>query len=521
MADPREEMRIDEETTPEQVEDPVQAETAGFVRGEETREPERFENAPEEKAASPEEPQAAPAHADWYRSEADYSEERQPIYADAHYEPAGSTTTPPRYYTPPVRQERVKREKPPRKARKRVALSAVICLCLVCGLLGGCLGAGLSTWSSGARLDAMEQALEENARQLAENSSAIARNSAAISNAGSIVPAASVQSAVSGTGLYSLSPAQIYERACSQVVGITVKYSAASYFGGVQTGTVSGSGFIISEDGYIVTNYHVVQMADGTELPITVMLHDGTEYEASIVGTEDANDLAVLKIDAEGLSPAVFGDSDELQVGEEIYVVGNPLGELEFSMSTGHVSALNRVISTEGANSISMFQLDAAVNHGNSGGPVYNSRGEVVGVVTAKYSDYDVEGLGCAIPSSDTLRITQDLTTLGYVSGKAYLGIGVDERYNAIMAQYYNMPLGAYVGSVSKDSAADHAGLQKGDIITRIDDNEIESYSDLKQALRRYAAGDSAELGFYRAGESKSVTIVFDERTPETVAQVP
>ena len=168
-----------------------------------------------------------------------------------------------------------------------------------------------------------------------------------------------------------------------------------------------------------------------------------------------------------------------------------------------------------------MFQLDAAVNHGNSGGPVYNTRGQVVGIVTAKYSDTAVEGLGFAIPSNDALRITEDLVTKGYVTGKAFLGIWTDERYDAMVAQYYNMPLGAYVAEVAPDSAAARAGLEVGDIITALGDTTVESPSQLRSAIRQYKAGDSVELSFYRAGESKTVTLVFDERTPESGAQAP
>ena len=444
----------------------------------------------------------------WYESAGYRPEEKPPVYADAHFEPAGSTTTPPRYYTPPVRQEKEKRAKP--AAKRHVGLRGAIALCLVCALLGGCLGAGISSWTSNSRFEKLEAALEENTKADAETSAALA--------AATERQSAVVSPVANAAGL--MSPAQIYQLACSQVVGITTKVTTQSFFG-TQTGTVSGSGFILSEDGYILTNYHVVEDADKGSLPVTVVLYDGTSYEARIVGKEDVNDLAVLKIEASGLQAAVLGNSDEMQVGDEIYVVGNPLGELEFSMSTGHVSALNRSITTEGASDIPMFQLDAAVNHGNSGGPVYNARGEVVGIVTAKNSGSDVEGLGFAIPSSDAARIAEDLVTKGYVTGKAYLGIWTDERYNAMVAQYYNMPLGAYVADVSQGSAAEKAGLTAGDIITALDDVSIESPSDLRSAIRQYNAGDSAELTYYRAGESRTVTIVFDERTPETESAAP
>ena len=464
-----------------------------------------------EPAAEAEAPETAAPEAEksWYDSASYRPEEsRDPVYADAHFEPASSTTVPPRYYTPPVRQEKEKKAKP--AAKRQLGLRGAVALSLVCALLGGCLGAGISTLSANKRFEALETALEENSQADAETAAALADAEQRQNSLASPV--------ASAAGL--MSPSQIYQLACSQVVGITTKVTTQSFFG-TQTGTVSGSGFILSEDGYILTNYHVVEDADVGNLPVNVVLYDGSSYEARIVGKEDINDLAVLKIEASGLQPAVLGNSDEMQVGDEIYVVGNPLGELEFSMSTGHVSALNRSITTEGAIDIPMFQLDAAVNHGNSGGPVYNTRGEVVGIVTAKNSGSDVEGLGFAIPSSDAARIAEDLVTKGYVTGKAYLGIWTDERYNAMVAQYYNMPLGAYVADVSQGSAADKAGLTAGDIITALGDVTIESPSDLRSAIRGYNAGDSAELTYYHAGESKTVTIVFDERTPETENAAP
>ena len=290
-----------------------------------------------------------------------------------------------------------------------------------------------------------------------------------------------------------------------------------NFFGQTSSSAVSGSGFIVSADGYILTNYHVIEYAYKGNYAITVMLHDGTRYEASIVGVEDCNDIAVLKIDASGLDPVTFGDSDKLSVGDDVYAVGNPLGELEFSMTTGHVSALDRLITTdESSEAINMFQIDAAVNSGNSGGPVYNANGEVVGIVTAKYSDTGVEGLGFAIPINDAAKIANDLITKGYVTGKAYMGVSIDERYNSMYSQYYNMPIGAFVKSVESGSCAESAGIQAGDIITRLGDVEITGYSDLKQAIKQYSAGDSAELELYRAGESRTLTVTFDEAVPDS-----
>lgn len=315
---------------------------------------------------------------------------------------------------------------------------------------------------------------------------------------------------------------EIYQLACKQVVGISTTVTGYNMFGQLTKNAVSGTGFIISEDGYILTNNHVVESAYTTGSDVIVKLYDGSEYTAKIVGVEGRDsDVAVLKIEASGLSPVALGNSDEMEVGENIYVVGNPLGELTYTMTSGIVSALDREIAADTNTSINMFQLDAAVNSGNSGGPVYDAQGRVLGIVTAKYQSAGIEGLGFAIPINDAAKIARELIDHGYVTGKAYLGIWTDERYNAMVAQYYNMPLGAYVADVSQGSAADKAGLTAGDIITALGDVTIESPSDLRSAIRGYNAGDSAELTYYHAGESKTVTIVFDERTPETENAAP
>lgn len=418
----------------------------------------------------------------------------QRIYADAHYAPADESTVPPRYYTPPRRPSKVSPEKKP---RKKGTFLKVACLCLVCALLGSVGGAALVGRSLSGRITALEEAQESRPSVVLGTDSA------------------STQKVAKGEISSAQPLAQLYEKACQQVVGITTEVTVQNFFGQTSTSAVSGSGFIISEDGYILTNYHVIEYADKGGYEITVMLHDGTRYEASIVGSEESNDVAVLKIDATGLTPVTLGNSDTIMVGDEVHAVGNPLGELEFSMTNGHVSALDRVITTEnGGDAINMFQIDAAVNPGNSGGPVYDAAGAVIGVVTAKYSSTGVEGLGFAIPINDAVRIAEDLITKGYVTGKAYLGVSVETQYNAMYAQYYNMPLGAYIAGVEKDSCAEKAGLQTGDIITRVGDTTVESYNDLKQALKDYSAGDTAELEVYRADKSMTVTVVFDEAKP-------
>lgn len=431
--------------------------------------------------------------------EGEYRFTRDEIYSDAHYEPAGTSTEPPRYYTPPERPVKAPRTKKKKNHGWLKALSLGLC----CTVLGGCLGAVIADRRADRKLSELEESLN---RSMEEQMDAVSSQISTL-QAGTASP-------IFAAG--GLSGAQIFEMAKEQVVGITTEVTYQNFFGMTSSSAVSGSGFIISEDGYIVTNYHVIEKAYSNNLDVTVMTFDGTEYTASIVGFETGNDIAVLKIDATGLSPVTFGNSDAITMGEIVYAVGNPLGELAYSMSTGTVSGLDReIITEESMIGINMFQIDAAVNPGNSGGPVYNSRGEVIGIVTAKSDATNAEGLGFAIPVNDASSIANDLMTKGYVTGKAYMGVRLDERYNSMYAQYYNMPLGAYVYSVDSGSAAEKAGLQAGDIITKIGEAKISSYTDLKAAVRGYSAGDSTEITLFRAGESLSVSIVFDEVKPE------
>ena len=430
-------------------------------------------------------------------------ERRHEDYEDAHYEPAGETTVPPRYYTPPEKHTK----EPRRKKRHGSRIAGAICAVFAAALLGGFAGSALTAEKLNGRIEALESSLSGYEQAMAQNS---ARTVSSTNT-----PRSSVNNLISDAPTL-MNPAEIYDQALQQVVGIRTEVTMTNFFGMTSSGAVSGSGFIISDDGYILTNYHVVENAHDADLDIEVMTYDGTEYNAKIVGVEPNNDVAVLKIDATGLSAALLGNSDDLRVGDAIYAVGNPLGELEFSMSTGHVSALDRVINTQESESLNMFQVDAAVNEGNSGGPVYNAMGEVVGIVTAKYSSNGVEGLGFAIPVNDIKTIADDLINIGYVSGKAYMGVSFDSRYNSMYSQYYGMPLGAYVGEVTSGTAADRAGLKAGDIITAIGDYTIEGYNDVKGALRRFSAGETAVLTVYRAGDEIHLNITFDEAKPDT-----
>ena len=313
-----------------------------------------------------------------------------------------------------------------------------------------------------------------------------------------------------------LSASEIYDLACKQVVGISTTLQGYNMFGQLSSTAVSGTGFILSEDGYILTNNHLVEKAQRSGGTVKVIFYDGTEYEAEIVGTEGTrSDIALLKIDAKGLTPAVLGDSDEMKVGEQAYVVGNPLGELTYTLTSGIISALDREIATERNVRVHMFQLDAAINNGNSGGPVYNDRGEVIGVVTAKYKSAGIEGLGFAIPVNTAKEIAESILQNGYVTGKPYFGIIVtNQTYEDLEAA--DGVRGVMVYSVDEGSCAEKAGMQAGDLIVELGGKTVETKEALSVAKLDYRAGDECQVKIYRDGEYLTLTAVFDEEPPES-----
>jgi len=407
------------------------------------------------------------------------------LYADADYVRQDETTVPPRYYVPPE-----KTQAKPRRAKVKGSGSGlwwkVACLCLVCALLGGIAGGALAGTSLAKKLS----------------------GTAATTTSS---PSGSGTSTVTASKTGTMTPAQIYDMACKQVVGIQSNVTYANFFGQTTTAAVSGTGFFISTDGYILTNYHVIEDAYTSNSTITVLTHDGTSYKATVTGVESSNDLAVLKIDATGCSAVTFGDSDSMSVGDTVYAVGNPMGELQFTMTSGMVSALDRAVTTdEYTTAINMFQFDAAINEGNSGGPVYNTKGEVVGIVTAKYASTGVEGLGFAIPINNVSDIVDQLIKQGYVSGQSSLGITV-KTVDSAVAQYYNMVQGAYVDSVNAGSCSEKAGVKKGDIITALNDKQITSTSDLASAKKNYKAGETVTLKIYRSGAYQELKVTLDE----------
>lgn len=321
-----------------------------------------------------------------------------------------------------------------------------------------------------------------------------------------------------------LTASQIYDMACEQVVGINLSVTSDNIFGQTSSTACVGTGFVISEDGYIITCYHVIEYAMNYGYQVSVLLHDESEYPAEIIGYDEDGDLAVLKINVTGMNPVTIGSSSDLMVGETIYAVGNPLGELTYTMTDGIVSALNREISTDISASLYVFQINAAVNSGNSGGPVYNSRGMVVGIVDAKYADTGVEGLSFALPIDTAYKAAQEIITKGYVSGKAQLGIScrsASEVIQGFAMHYYNIPNGAIIVSVMEGSAAEKAGLIVNDVITAVDGKTITNPTELKSALREHSPGDTITLTVFRLDNNETlyIEVVLDEQIHSTPAQ--
>lgn len=316
----------------------------------------------------------------------------------------------------------------------------------------------------------------------------------------------------------AMTPSQLYQANVDSVVAISSTIQTTSFYG-TSTGSASGSGFILREDGYVVTNYHVVEDATA----VNVILHDGAEYPAEVVGHDATNDLAVLKIDATGLSAAAMGKSADLIIGDMVVAIGNPLGELTATQTVGYVSGINREVATD-SSIISMIQTDAAINPGNSGGPLFNMRGEVIGITTAKYSGTtnsgaSIEGIGFAIPIDDVMPIVSDLIEYGYVTG-AYMGVSVMDT-DADSAAMFGLPTGAYIMEIVDGASADRAGLQVKDIIIDLGGATISKVTDLTRALRNFKAGDTTTVTVIRSGKELTLDITLDEKPQEAAPTTP
>ncbi len=369
----------------------------------------------------------------------------------------------------------------------------ILALALVCAIVGGLLGTGgtlltLRVLGRGDRQEGATVLLQGQRAQL--------------------------ELAAVDTGEL-LTASQVYAQNVNSTVGITTAITT-NFWGYQTTSAASGSGFILSADGYILTNYHVIEDSSA----ITVTLYDGTAYDASLVGYDESNDVAVLKVDATDLSPVVLGDSDNLLVGDSVVAIGNPLGELTFSLTVGVVSALDRNITLSSGSSMNLIQTDCAINSGNSGGALFNLYGEVIGITNAKYSssslgEASIDNIGFAIPVNLVRDIVESIIEYGYIT-KPYIGVSVTNV--SAESQKFGLPEGAAVAAVNEDSPAQKAGLEVNDIITEANGSPITGSADLVKLVGAMSPGDKLTLSVYRQGETLSITVTVEESIQEALA---
>ena len=380
----------------------------------------------------------------------------------------------------------------------------VVAAVLACLLMGGAAGAG------GAYL--MFSRLNGSASGGGAGDSTGSSATPTLQMSDSDRPAGTVKQTVHAGD--TMTPSQIYEAYQNSVVSIEVQTAS---------GIGAGTGFLISDDGYILTCYHVVKGYQA----ISVTFVDSSSYEATYVGGDEDADLAVIKIepkDGTTLTPVVIGDSSQLVIGSTVSAIGNALGTFANTLTSGTVSGLDRALTMEDGTVMNVLQTDCTINSGNSGGPLFNEYGEVIGVVNAKYSSSiysntaSIEGIGFAIPINDAMAILDDLITHGYITGKPYLGISVATVNSITAQQYSNMVVGAYVRSVEEGSCSEKAGLQVGDIITQVDNKDITTYEELIDAKNTKRAGDELTLTVYRDNSYLTLVVTLDEEAPDDAA---
>ena len=381
---------------------------------------------------------------------------------------------------------------PPKKGSTGARITALV---LSCALVGGAMGFGGSALQN--HLAAKDKDMDEESTQ----ASVVYEGS----RESSIINIAQIDTSK------QMTPAEVYAQNVNSTVGIRTSITT-NYWGYQTQSAAAGSGFILSADGYVLTNYHVVENSDS----ITVSLYNGEEYDATLVGCDQSNDIAVLKIDAEGLTPVILGDSDNLNVGDQVVAIGNPLGELTFSLTTGAVSALNREVTLSSNVTMDLIQTDCAINSGNSGGALFNLYGEVIGITNAKYSssssgsEASIDNIGFAIPMNHVKNIVKSIIETGSIT-KPYIGVTVTAVSSE--AQAYGLPTGAAVRSVEEDSPAAKGGLEANDIITEVNGTTITSSSDLVSYVGEQAPGDELKLKVYRQGKTLDITVTIGEKT--------
>lgn len=408
----------------------------------------------------------------------------------------------PAFYPPPAvhtaqdsapKDSKAKHGKPKSKTR----LFPIVALCLIFTLIGGAVGGALGV-SLLPRLQPFEASMNNT------GTAPVAAAGNALDTGGTRNDSALLPVASSGA---SLTTRQIYEKCNPSVVAIATETTVRNVFGQTVTQPAAGSGFIVSADGRIVTNNHVIENASS----VSVTLHDGKSYKATVMGRDSETDLAALKIDATGLIPLVWGDSKALRVGDPAIAIGNPLGELANTMTSGIISALDRAINIDGTPR-NMLQTDAAISPGNSGGPLINEYGQVVGIITAKSTGSGVEGLGFAIPAADAQPILDELFKNGRVTGRPQLGISV-QRLADSLAQSYRVNPGLYIMSVEAGSCSDKAGLRAGDQILELGGVAVSTPDELNAQKNKYKAGATVKIKISRNGETLTLDVVFDEKT--------
>ena len=403
-------------------------------------------------------------------------------------------STPNYYYTPP------------KKKKSGWPVGLVVTVTLVCSLLAGALGA-CGMYLATEFFDDDDPSIGANRPNDSDSPSTTILEG----DRGNVV----IDTTKIDTGKL-MTQAEVYAANVNSTVGITTSITT-NFWGFQTTSAASGSGFVFSKDGYILTNYHVVDDSNA----ITVSMYDGTTYDAKLVGYDEGNDVAVLKVEATDLAPVVLGNSDNLNVGDSVVAIGNPLGELTFSLTAGSISAKDREITLSTGSSMQLIQTDCAINSGNSGGALFNLYGEVVGITNAKYSrssssEASIDNIGFAIPINKARSIAESIIEKGYVS-KPYIGVSVTTV--SAETQAYGLPKGASVQQIIEDSPAAEAGLQINDIITHVNDQEITNSTDMVATVRNAAIGDELKLTVYRMGKTTELTVTVGEQKTTTQEQ--
>ena len=378
---------------------------------------------------------------------------------------------------------------PPKKEKKEWSAGKVIAVALICGILGGLAGAGGMLFGT--------KYLQSTDTQ---------------SNISNLFEGQREQVILDITSIDTsklMTPAEVYATNVNSTVGITTSITT-NFWGYQTTSAASGSGFIFSSDGYILTNFHVVEDSNA----ITVTTYDGTTHKAKLIGYDEGNDVAVLKIDATGLTPVILGNSDNINVGDSVVAIGNPLGELTFSLTSGAISAKDREITMSNGATMRLMQTDCAINSGNSGGALFNLYGEVIGITNAKYSsnsssEASIDNIGFAIPINKARSIAESIIEKGYVS-KPYIGVSVTTV--SAETQSYGLPQGAAVKSVETDGPAATGGLKVNDIITHVNGQAISGSSDFVGIVTNAAIGDTLQLTVYRKNETIELSIIVGEQ---------